>query len=109
MGKIIFEEVFETLKHGVTSLAQVTIKDYVSEAESAGHELLQQMKANLEKWTVEFTEAKITQLELTDFIEGQKEVLEMAALTQMGIAEADLDNFKSGIFSLVENTILGLI
>jgi len=109
MAQINFDEVFNTLKQGVTSLAQTTIKGYVSEAESDGQDMLNQMKANLQTWTTQFTNNQISQAELTDLIGDQRDDLQMAALTQIGIAEADLDNFKSGIISLIENTIFGLV
>jgi len=109
MGQVNFEDVFNSLKQGVTGLAQTTVTGYVAQAETDGQGLLDQMKANLQTWTTQLLNHEITQAEFSENLEDQKAVLQMAALTQAGIAEATLDNFKSGIISLVETTVFGLL
>ena len=109
MAQINFEDVFNTLKQGVTGLAQTTVTGYVAQAESDGQGLLDQMKADLQTWTTQLLNNEITQAEFSENLEDQKAVLQMAALTQVGIGEAAIDNFKSGIISLVENTVFGLL
>jgi len=109
MGQINFEDIFNSLKQGVTGLVQTTVTGYATQAEADGQGLLSQMKANLQTWTTQLLNNEITQAEFTENLDDEKAVCQMAALTQLGIAEATLDNFKSGIFSLIENTVFGLL
>jgi hypothetical protein len=101
--------VFDTLKNGVISLAQATFKNYVNEAQSDGQAMLDQMKTDIEDWTNQYTTGAISQDELSFIIQGRKEDLEVAALTQAGIAQAQLDGFKTGVINLVEKTIFSLV
>jgi hypothetical protein len=109
MAAIDFDEVFNALVQGVTGIAQTAIQGHKDEAESDGQSMLNQMRANLQTWTQQFTTNQISQSELGDLIDGQKDVLEMAALTKAGVKEADLDSFKSAVISLIKNTFFALI
>jgi hypothetical protein len=109
MADINFETVFNTLKAGVVSLAQTTIKDYVNEAKADGLALLDQLKGDLATWTQLLASGQLSQADFTDLVEGEANLLEMNALEQAGIAEIDLDNFKTSLLSLIETTILSLL
>ena len=67
------------------------------------------MKTDIENWTNQFTTGAISQDELSFTIQGRKEDLEVAALTEAGMAQAQLDEFKTGVINLIEKTIFSLI
>jgi hypothetical protein len=108
MASINFETVFETLKQGVANLAQTTQANYVSQAESDGQNILNQLRADLQTWTTQFLNNEITADDLRYLIESQKDLLELTALTQAGIADVILDNFKDNVLNLITNAILDL-
>jgi hypothetical protein len=109
MATVDFSSTFTQLTHGITSLAQTTVADYVREAESDGNAFLAQIKDDLETWTLFVAEGKLTKTGLAELIEGDASLIKMEALTQAGLAQIALDNFKNGVFSLIENTIFGII
>ena len=102
-------QVFDTLRTGIVSLAQTTFKGYAIQAQSDGQAILDQMKTDIENWTNQYTTGVISQDELSFTIQGRKEDLEVAALTEAGIAQAQIDGFKTGVINLIEKTIFSLV
>ena len=56
-----------------------------------------------------FPTGTISQDELAFIIQGRKEDLQIATLTEVGIAQAQIDNFKTGVINLIEKTIFSLV
>ena len=100
MAQIDFNSVFETLKGKVSTLAQDTVKDYASQATLDGHNILNEMKTDLQTWLTQLASGDITADDLQWLVGSDKVLLEMVALKQAGIAQAELDNFKSGIVNI---------
>lgn len=106
---IDFQNVLQTLKQGITTIAEKDIKDYVAAATADGQAILTSLKTDLENWTKELAMGTLNKSEFTDLVQGQKDELELVALKQAGLAEIAVDQFKQDVFNLVSSTITALI
>lgn len=109
MATVNFQEILNKLKDEAGKLAVATFKDYQNEATSDALELLNEIKDNLQTWTFELAEGTLSKADFEFLVQGQKELGEMNALKQAGLALIKADEFKNSLLNLVSNTILGLI
>lgn len=109
MADINFQGVMDTLKDEVVNLALATFKDYKTQAKADALQLLNDMKENLRSWTLQLAQGKLSKADFEFLVLGQKELVEMNALRQAGMALIKADEFKNSLFNLITNTITGLI
>jgi hypothetical protein len=109
MPAINFDDVFNTLKQGVIDLAMTTGVQFAKQAESDGQTFLNDSKQNLQNWTDELCHGKLSKDDFTDLLLGQKDLFALTALKQAGYGEIAADNFKTGVFDLIQKTVLSLI
>ncbi len=98
-------QLFDTLKAGVIALAKSTLQDYVSQATQDGQNTIDQFASDIERWAEKVASGDLTVDNVKFLAEGKKELMEMKALEQIGIARIEIDNFKSGIVDLIVTTI----
>ena len=109
MTTVNFQDILNTLKDEAGKLAVATFKDYKNEATADALEVLNQIKNNLQTWTFQLSEGKLSKADFEFLVLAQKELGEMNALKQAGIALIKADEFKTSLLNLVSNTILGLL
>ncbi|HEY4206492.1 MAG TPA: hypothetical protein VGM31_06765 [Puia sp.] len=109
MPPINFQDIFNSLKQGIADLATTTVSNFAAQAKSDGLDFLNSSKDDLQKWSNQLAQGQMNKDEFIDLLEGQKDLLKLIALKQAGLAEIALDNFKSGVFSLIQKTILAAI
>ena len=100
-----FNELFETLKEGVISLAKDSFSDFVKEAKSDGKNFLDSTKEKLERWTKLLAAGDITGEDFQFLILSQKDLAQMTALKEAGVTLIRIDQFKSNLINLVVNTV----
>jgi len=93
----------------VTNLALSTVNNYKSEATADALNMLNMMKENLSTWTMELADGKMSTKDFEFLVLGQKELIEMNALKQAGLAMIQVDEFKNSILNLIIKTVIGLI
>jgi hypothetical protein len=109
MADIDFKKVFETLKVDVVGLATSTVKSYRDEAKTDATKLLDGMKDNLNNWTLQLAEGTLSKNDFEFLVLAQKEVIEMHALKQAGLALIKADELKGKLLNQVINTVFGLL
>jgi hypothetical protein len=109
MADINFQNVFDTLKQGIVDLAKTTGAQYATQAEADGQSFLDSSKADLQNWSTQLVNGTLSKDDFTDLLQGQKDLFELTALKQAGIAAIALDTFKNGVFDLIEKTVFALI
>jgi hypothetical protein len=109
MPDIDFKQIIDKLKDEVISLALSTFEKYKNEAKTDALKLLDELKGNLETWTLQLADGNLSKADFEFLILGQKELIEMNALKQAGLALIKADEFRNSLLKLVTNTILGLI
>jgi hypothetical protein len=106
---IDFQNVLQTLKQGITTIAEKDVKNYVSGATADGQAILASLQSDLENWTNELAAGGMSKSDFADLVLGQKDEIELVALKQAGLAEVTVDQFKLDICNLITSTITALI
>jgi hypothetical protein len=101
--------ILSTLEEKIVDLAKSTFTDFTKDAITDGKELLATIKDDLIRRTELLEQQKITPGEFSDLMLGDKGLVQMAALTQKGLALARVDAFKTGVFNLIIGTVTSLI
>jgi hypothetical protein len=109
MANIDFQKLFETLKNEVSALAISTFKKYEKEAEADSLKLLDKLKSNLKTWTQQLSDGKLSIKDFEFLILGQKELIEMIALKQAGLAAIQIDELKGNLLNLIFKTTSALL
>ena len=109
MANIDFQKLFDTLKDEVTNLALSAVNKYKNEAKKDALALMDKMKENLSTWTLQLADGKLSQKDFEFLVLGQKELIEMSALKQVGLSKIKMDELKNNILNLVVKTASGLI
>jgi len=104
-----FKPIEKQLKDEAIQLALTTFENYKKEAKADALKLIEEMKQNLEKWTLQLADGELSKADFEFLVLGQKELIEMIALKQAGLAKIKLDEFKIGLLNLIIKTIIGLI
>jgi hypothetical protein len=103
------DQLIQALESGVESLAKSTLQDYVSQAKADGEAAIDEMKANLQKWTLEFESGALTADDLAFLIKEQTALDAMTTLKQAGLSEVKVDQFKADLINMITNTIFSFI
>lgn len=106
---INFKEIFSQLKKGVVSLAETSLKDFLKDAKNDGLALLNEMKADLERWTKLLANGDITLKEFQFLLDANVASVKMEALKQAGLAAIKADEFKNGIVSMITGVVTKVI
>jgi len=109
MPAINFQEIFNGLKDEAVKLGLSTFNAYKEQAKTDAINLLENIKINLENWTVQLAEGKLSKSDFEFLVLAQKELIEMNALKQAGLAKIKVDEFKNSLLNLVAKTIIGLL
>jgi hypothetical protein len=104
-----FNTIFEQLKNGVIALAKSTLSNYVNDAKTDAQNMLTAMKEKLQRWTTLLIEKKLTTEDFEWLVNSQKDLIEMAALKEAGLAAIRIDQFKASLMNLVVDTIFSMV
>ena len=108
MGNIDFQAVLVTLKDGVSNLAATTAQNYINEAKTDGLKLVESLKTDIQSWGQDLLAGKMSAADVEFLIMAKKEVIEMNALKQAGMALIKVDEFKNSLLQLIVKTLVSL-
>ena len=103
-----FDEYIDSVIKEIGKLAQETLKDYAEDATKDGEDFIKKSKDKLKKWTEDLAEKRMDADEFTSLIKGQKDLAEMKALKQAGLAAVQVDKFRNGVIDLIINKVIGI-
>jgi len=104
-----FTAIFNSLVKEVSNIAETSLKDYIDQARFDGENILGAMKTNLQKWAVQLSRGEISADEFTFLVLGQRDLLEVVALKQAGLASIRADEFKNSVLNLIVSTVINAI
>jgi hypothetical protein len=86
---------------GVKADAAGAFTDYVGQIQTMANEFLTQAKADLETWSVQLAKGEITKDDFAENVQGDADLVKMAALTEAGIALADAQRLRDALINTV--------
>jgi hypothetical protein len=87
-------------KTAVGALIQKNFSDFVNEAQSDATAFLNEAKEDLIKWTDLLAAGSIDKDEFTALVDSDKDLLELHALKQAGLAQARWDLFVNSVIQI---------
>jgi len=109
MATFDFQTLFNQLKKDVSNVAVTSVQQFKNEAETDAQNLLENLKENLQNWTVQLALGAMTKEDFEFLVMGQKELIQMNFLKQKGMALIDLDKLKISLINQIVKTALSVI
>ncbi len=96
-----WDEFLAKVETGVARAATGALAGFVAEAKSDAQTFLTAVAQDLKTWTAELAAGQIDAGDLMDFLAADEALAEMAALTEAGIAAADIQRFRDTLVNTV--------
>jgi hypothetical protein len=101
---IAFDEFLKTLKTELVEFAEYSWKPYRAAAVKDGKAFIERSKTDLERWTRMLAKGDLTQDDFEWLMVGKKDLAELLALKQKGLAKVALDRFVNGLIDTIVST-----
>ena len=99
-----FDDFWKTLKAGLEELALKNWNEVKGAAVADGQAFFDETKADLERWTKLLAAGELTRDDFEWLVAGKKDLAEMQALKNAGLAMVRLERFQNALISLVVDT-----
>lgn len=99
-----FDEFIEVLKTELVEFAEYSWKTYKNAAVKDGKSFIEKSKADLERWTKMLAKGELTRDDFEWLMVGKKDLAELVALKQKGLAKVALDRFVNGLIDTIVST-----
>jgi hypothetical protein len=101
-----FKEFLDILKTETEKVVRAEWKDCREAALKDGQAFVEKTKADLERWTGLLAAGSLSREDFEWLLQGKKDLAELEALKQAGLAQARLDRFRDTILGVVTQTAL---
>lgn len=99
-----FNDFWESIKKGLVEVAAKNWKEFREAAEKDGNAFLDRAEEDLRRWTKLLAQGDLSQDDFEWLVAGKKDLAEMEALKQAGLALVRLERFQNALISLVVDT-----
>lgn len=96
-----FDDFLQEVKDGLRDIALSQAKEFVKEVAADGQDFVDALGADLETWTEELTAGELSLDEFRFLVKGKKDLAEMNALTQAGLAKIRIDRIRTASIDLI--------
>lgn len=96
-----FDSFIDAIEEGTKELAKKTLKGFKDDAVTDAKEFLDASKDDLQRWTKLLAKGELSEDDFEWLVMGRKDVAELHALRQSGLALVRLDRFKNAFLDLV--------
>jgi hypothetical protein len=103
------ERFFEQLKANLAVLVEEQWREHRDAALHDGRAFVQTARADLERWLRLLEEGALTREDFAWLVQGKKDLAELEALKQAGLASARLDRFRMALVDTVIGTALRIV
>lgn len=100
------DEFNDAIEDGVKELSKRILKGFKEEALADAKAFLDASKEDLHRWTKLLSEGKLSEDDFEWLVLGRKDVVELHALKQSGLALVRLDRFRNALIDLVIDTAI---
>lgn len=90
-------------------LAEQLIGQFTKQAVADTKDFLEKSRDDIERWTGELVRGEIDEDDLESLVRSEKDVAEMRALKQTGLAEVTLDTFTKGVLDIAVSAIMAAV
>lgn len=97
------------IEKDIAALAKTLFKQFAAQAAADGKAFLNTTKAQTEEWLRELADGEISEKNFQSLMRGERDLAEMAALKQAGLAQVAIDTFTRGVIDIIINAALAAI
>ena len=89
------------VKTGVIAIAKGEAGEFAKQARADGQEFVDAVRADLEKWARQLAAGDLSKSDFDFLVRGKKDLVEMNALTQAGLAAARIERIRTASIDLI--------
>lgn len=104
-----FDEFLNEVKDEIVELARKEAGEFVTQAKDDAQAFLNNIKDDLQTWLKQLADGQLSKEDFEFLVKGRKDVAEMAALTQVGLAKVRMEKIVNGVIDIVINAALKAI
>lgn len=104
--QIDFQNIINQLKTGIAAIAKASFSKRITEITKEGNNMLVLMKDDVERWTNQLAAGDLSEDDFKDLVLGQKDIIEITALKQLGLTKIQADQFKQQVLNLVIDVVV---
>ena len=99
-----FSDFLSALEDGTKDLAKKTLKGFKDKALQDSKEFLRKSEEDLKRWTKLLASRELSQDDFEWLVLGKKDLAELHALKETGLALVRIDRFRSALIDLIIDT-----
>lgn len=101
-----FDDFVDAVKVGAKDLAKETFDGFQNEAENDAQAFIDKSKEDLERWVRALADGELTEQDFRDLLDAKKALAEIHALRQAGVAQTQLERFRTGLIDLAVDSAI---
>jgi len=98
------DDFFDALKDEIADLAETHLQEMKDAALQDGHAFLDRTQDDLKRWGRLLEEGELSRDEFESLVRGQKDLAEMEALKQAGLAAVRAERFRDALIDRIVGT-----
>ena len=103
------DKILKDAGNQIAELAEQLFKQFTQQAIADAKDFLNEARDDLKRWVGELEREEIDKSDFESLVRGQKDVAEMQALKQAGLAQVSIDTFTNGVLDIVINAAFAAI
>lgn len=96
-----YDQLFSFLSQEVPLLAHNILGGYSGQATKDVQKFVSSLETDLKSWIASFSKGELTIADLEFLLKGKRDLAEMHALKQAGLAKVTLDRFKDAVLGAI--------
>jgi hypothetical protein len=101
-----FNDFVSTLKNDLLDFAKENFEEYKEELVKDGVSFFEKTKSDVERWTEGLSSGALSPTDFEFLLKGKKDLAEMEALKQTGLAQVQLDKLTNGIIDVITGSVV---
>jgi DNA topoisomerase VI subunit B len=101
--------ILKSIEEQSKTLAELLIKEFTKQAVADTKDFLEKSRDDIERWAGELAREEIDEDDLASLMRGKKDLAEMRALKQAGLAQVSIDTFTNGVLEIAINAIMAAV
>jgi hypothetical protein len=96
-----FDAFLKEVKNGVIAVAKGEAKEFAKQAGADGRKFADAIRADLDKWARQLAAGELSKSDFNFLVRGKKDLAEMDALTQAGLAAVRIERIRTASIALI--------
>ena len=103
------DAILESIEAQSKTLAEKLFAQFSKQAVADAKDFLTTSRGDIERWKGELARGEIDEDDLASLIRADKDLAEMRALKQAGLAQVSIDTFTNGVFDIAVRAIVAAV